>query len=196
MSSLVLTTIQDRVSSDSHTVTEVFSGWTKIITQSADNDANIEFTATYITSDYDKYCFVLENMRPANDADSLYCRISQGAVFKTDSTYHFHSNRCTSGVATYLGSSDTAFGSMILGTSIGNDANSHADGLVFLIKPANTATYPALFWNGQNFKSTSVAAMMVGCGHYSGAVGACDGVRFYFSTGNIVDGSITLYGIK
>ena len=196
MGTLVATTLEDRVSGDSSLITDLQTGWTKIATQTASASASIDFTSTHITSTYTKYCFVLEDIRPATDNVSLLIRVSQGSGFLSDATYHYHTHNSTSNASTYGGGSGTTATAMVLATAVGNDASAHISGNVWLYAPANTATLPSLHWEGQYYVSTNFSGGMLGNGFYAGGTGACDGVQFLTTSGNLADGSITLYGIK
>ena len=195
MSTLVLDTIQDRVSSDSQSVTQVFSGWTKIATQTASASASIDFTSTHITSTYDKYCFAVETLRPATDNVSLILRVSQGAGFLTATNYVYHSQVTNASASSYSGVNGTAASGMIAGYLVGNDTHSFINAMVYLTNPANASSYPSMVWNSGFFGAGTVARGGAGQGYY-GAAGACDGVQFLMDSGNIADGSITLYGLK
>lgn len=195
MSTLVASTIQDRVSSDSKSVVDLFTGWTKIATRTASASTTLDFDSSDITSTYDKYCFVLENIRPTTDAVDFAARISQGSGFLSDSNYWYHSVISQASASTYNGTNSAAANRMSMAGSIGNDAVATVDGCVYLTNPASAAAVTTLYWLGAYYVSSSTLGTMHGAGAYTTATTACDGVRFLMSSGTIADGSITLYGI-
>ena len=151
--------------------------------------SSIDFTSSIITSTYDTYLFV-GMMHPETDNAYIQVRLSDGGAFNT-------------------GGSDYAWGYV---TEAGNGTSSNASDIIRMIDQQDTGTasrvacFELTLFNPQNssvntnlvWQSTrddgNHSTFFGGGGRLNGE--ATDGIRFYFSSGDISVGSrITCYGI-
>jgi hypothetical protein len=179
------------------------SGGTLVLlsTQTASASANISFT-TGLDSTYDEYIFKFYNMHSsANDSFQFNMSTDGGSNYNvTKTTTYFeavHDEADTAASLAYKTARDlaqsTAF--QILANEVGTDNDKNASGSLTLFNPSSTVFVKHFI---ANFNSTfsgdyTVNSYIAGYGNTTSAVNA---VRFQFSSGNIDDGIIKLYGVK
>lgn len=130
---------------------------------------------------YDKYTVEFINVAPATDAVSLYGRVYVAGVLQT-------------GVAAYDSLGVTA-PQMAFGSSIGSSAGEGIDGTLSVYNPAGTTQLKRFRMSGVYTTSSGLPASNTSVGEFNSA-SAIDGLRFYFSSGNIESGVFRLYGIR
>ncbi|MCG8430386.1 MAG: hypothetical protein MJA29_04360 [Candidatus Omnitrophica bacterium] len=167
---------------------------TFIASATANNSASIDFEgATHIDGSYHSYLFTLERLRPNTNAVILYMRMSDdgGSTYQTGS-YSFVRREHGQGGVTNSVSSANAGISMTGG--VGTAANEAVSGDVRLFEADSTVSYAkARFDLMQNINADSVR----GSGNWHGnSTSTINAIRFLFDTGNIISGTIRLYGVK
>ena len=175
---------------------------TLLSTQTASASATISFT-TGLDSTYDEYIFKFINIHPATDDSSFTFNMSTDGgsnynVTKTSSAFlAYHTEADDATLLAYSTSQDlaqsTAF--QILTERIGNGNDECCSGSLTLFNPSST-TYVKHFISVANryyFGDLSANDFIAGYGNTTSAVNA---VQFKFSSGNIDDGIIKLYGVK
>lgn len=173
------------------------SSWVYLTKTSASASASVTFTSTYLTSTYNKYVILLQNVIPATDAVLLYVRVStdDGATWKSGaSDYAYAGNtNSTSTVASLGNSGDTEIQLTI--TNMGNAAAEYTNAVIWLWDPLNASTRTGIAAQC-NTHSTATAPIMTQLqGEYT-TVGATNGIQFIFSSGNIASGDFIIYGVK
>jgi len=159
--------------------------------------ASVDITSG-IDSTYDAYIITLSGVQPATDNAFLYAKISTdgGSTWKGGaSDYQFHVAHGLAGSSAYSAQSLAAHTNMIISQGVGNASNEGFNGVLTLHNPASSSLYTTLQVDGHSLDPSSVIERAIGCNAYN-AVTAVDGIQFYFSTGNMVAGTIRLYGIK
>jgi hypothetical protein len=145
---------------------------TWLATLTASNSATLDDT-THITSAYDIYEFVHENVLPATNGVNLVANVTEngGASWSAD--------LAIAGVA-----------------NIGNAANYGVSGRTLFLNP-NSAVYKYLksvdciYWTSAGaLTSSNINAV------YSATTNVLNGIRFKFSSGNLASGKIHIYGRK
>jgi hypothetical protein len=175
---------------------------TLLSTQTASASATISFT-TGLDSTYSSYVFKFIDINPATDnVDFTFNMSTDGgstyAVTKT--TTYFSQYHDEADTTTHLGydtSSDlaqsTAFQPLVI--ACGNGADKHSSGTLQLFNPSST-TFVKHFVSNVNtytFHDYIINAYSAGYGNTTSAI---DAVQFKFSSGNIDDGIIKLYGVS
>ena len=176
----------------------------KSITASA--SANISFVdgtdGVVLDGTYLSYVFKFYNMHSsANDSFQFNMSTDGGSNYNvTKTTTYFeavHDEADTAASLAYKTARDlaqsTAF--QILANEVGTDNDKNASGSLTLFNPSSTVFVKHFI---ANFNSTfsgdyTVNSYIAGYGNTTSAVNA---VRFQFSSGNIDDGIIKLYGVK
>jgi hypothetical protein len=176
----------------------------KSITASA--SASISFVdgtdGVVLDGTYSSYVFSFNNMHSsANDSFQFNMSTDGGSNYNvTKTTTYFeavHDEADTAASLAYKTARDlaqsTAF--QILANEVGTDNDQNASGSLTLFNPSSTVFVKHFI---ANFNSTfsgdyTVNSYIAGYGNTTSAVNA---VRFQFSSGNIDDGIIKLYGVK
>jgi hypothetical protein len=166
-------------------------GWTFLATASASASANINFDSTYITGTYEMYCVIWQNYRPASDSD-LWLRFSpdNGSTIRTtgydDTVFDKSSTTATSSTdAIHLTRTDV-------------EADATAGEGVFYVYITNAAS-SSLKTTGTSIGGfvDNAANNEVSRGYGRYDTGETHNyLRFQASTGNIAEGTATLYGIN
>ena len=184
-------------------------GITLISSQTASSSASISFTSG-ITSTYKAYKFVFSNIHPQNNVAYFSFNFSTDSgsnynVTKTTTFFQsFHEESeptdiygITGGGITYDSDEDLAQSTSFqrISYAVKNDNDSSVSGTLQLFNPSST-TYVKHFISNTNmmwYANASFNTFVAGYGNTTSAVNA---VQFKFSSGNIDDGKIYMYGIK
>jgi hypothetical protein len=171
-------------------------------TQTASASATISFT-TGLDSTYDEYIFKFINIHPADDGATFQFNMStdSGSNYNvTKTSTHFQAYHLENGTASGIGyqaghdlAQSTAF--QTLSNDLGNDNDQSTSGTLTIFNPAST-TYVKHFiatMNNTQYVEYQTNYFIAGYGNTTSAVNA---IRFQFSSGNIDDGVIKLYGVK
>ena len=181
------------------------SGGTLILlsTQTASNSATISFT-TGLDSTYDEYIFKFINIHPATNAVDFTFNMS------TDSGSNYNVTKTTTVFVAdheeadidppalyYVTAKDLAQSTSFapLCTALGNDNDQNAGGELILFNPSSTTYVKHFIFKGivSEHSDYSRQSYVAGYGNTTSAINA---VQFKFSSGNIDDGVIKLYGVK
>lgn len=177
---------------------EEFGGGTrKLATRTASSDTGLEFTE-FDSSIYSSYLFVFGNVIPVQDNVSLWLRTSNdgGSTFDSGSTdYYSHLSGKNLGGATFS-SLQNPGDNITMATSVGNDTGEDGiSGNLWCYYPS--ASKRTMFtWDlAWHLWNDVLGSTDNGFG-IRDAAEEVDGVRFNFSTGNILSGTITMYGFR
>jgi len=191
-------------SADGETVTFTIgsiSGSTKFLTSAdASNDSTLDFTA-FDSALYDSYLFTLSNVIPATDSTILYMRTSTdgGSTFDDSSGVgtgdYAYSFTNVNGSTTVVGTFNDNSGTINLSSNIGSGTGEGGvSGQVWVNGPHLTKS-TIINWNLGYVHSTGSTGMSTGSGSRK-AEENVNAVRFFFSSGNIESGTISMYGIR
>lgn len=172
-------------------------------TQTASASASISFT-TGIDSTYDEYIFKFINIHPSVDGVEFYFNMS------TDNGSNYNVTKTTTGFSAYHDEADIstalaydASGDLAQGTgylqlnqngTLGNDNDQSLSGSLHLFSPSDTTFVKHFISTVQYYETTnySINSFVAGYGNTTSAINAID---FKFSSGNIDDGIIKMYGV-
>ena len=159
--------------------------------------ATCDFT-TGIDSTYDEYLFVFNNMIPATNGQYLRIRFSEdsGSSFKSGATDYNYAFASVRDDALALPTGSTGDSSIAVTYSTSNTvADGGGNGEVRLFNPAGTSAKKVVtMLSGGQYNSGFVS--LAGSGRFQLDNNAINGVRFFYPSGNITSGTISLYGIK
>jgi len=170
-----------------------------ISTQTASASATISFT-TGLDSTYDEYIFKFINIHGSTGVEFEFNGSTDSGsnynVTKTTTSFRaYHDEGDTYNGFEYQTSRDlaqsTAFQDLI--GAVGTDNDHSASGSLQLFNPSST-TYVKHFISRIN--TTYGASQEELVAGYFNTTSAINAIRFKFSTGNIDDGIIKLYGVK
>lgn len=163
----------------------------------ANNDATLDLTSWY-SSTYESYVIELINVLPATDGVALYSRLSVdgGANWDAGNNYAF--------IFKYFNAGGTGGTASNSATSIfpcgvdqqyGNATYGGVCGILGLTNPASTSGYKYFNgtltgWDNRDAFPTGFISQYI----YKPA-NAVNGLRFYFSSGNVASGTIKVYGM-
>jgi hypothetical protein len=175
---------------------------TLLSTQTASASATISFT-TGLDSTYDEYIFKFIDIHPATDNVYFQFNMSTNggstyAVTKTTSFFTaFHDEADANSTLEYRSSRDLAQSTSFqdLNEDTGNDNDQSCTGSLTLFNPSST-TYVKHYLSNMStntYHNFNFNTFSAGYGNTTSAVNA---VQFKFSSGNIDDGIIKLYGVK
>jgi hypothetical protein len=169
-------------------------------TQTASASANISFT-TGIDSTYDEYIFKFINIHPQNGSVKFTCNFSTdgGSTYNVTKTstffYTYHTENDADTAFAYSTTNDLAQSTSYqnLHSFITNDNDNSLSGTIHLFNPSSD-TFVKHFISNLNQSTTTETfqAFVAGYGNTTSAINAID---FKFSSGNIDDGIIKMYGV-
>jgi len=174
---------------------------TLISEQTASSSATIDFTSG-IDSTYESYVFKFINIHPATDTAYL---TFQGST-NTGSSYGvtitssaFYARQIESGGNTelsYNGSADLAQSTSFqrLSQGVGNGNDESCSGTLQIFSPANTTFVKHFIARMPTYQSSNYIYDQYTAGYFN-STSAIDAIQFKFSSGNIDDGIIKMYGI-
>jgi len=172
--------------------------WTKILHQTASDDANVAFNSTYITSTYQDYKIVWSNVHAATDGVRFNLHISEdnGSSFQSMdfSNQGFKEDGNVANLDSGANSPDTEM-DLMNDENMGNDTGETHNGDVTLFDPSATDNKMLVLgrFGYQVDNSYYNGGFLGGCSNGTAAVNY---VKFQMSSGNITTGEFTLYGRK
>jgi hypothetical protein len=172
-----------------------------ISSQTASNSASISFT-TGIDSTYKEYQFYFINIKPATSGTNFTFNGSTDSgsnynVTKTSSAFRAYHNEGDSYTGlNYSGaglSQSTSFQVICDGMEALSDSN--GGGYLSIFNPSST-TYVKNYMSSFNIIEPTPECNIMHVGGYMNTTSAINAIQFKFSSGNISDGTILMYGIK
>jgi len=173
-------------------------------TQTASASANISFT-TGINSTYDEYVFKFINMHPSTNGARFEFNMS------TDGGSNYNVTKTTTIFESWQGESgdpsDYSFAYQLfsdlaqstdyqkLANEVGNENDESASGELILFAPSST-TFVKHFMAKFHFYDANPRASTLYTAGYGNTTSAINAINFKFSSGNIDDGIIKMYGVK
>ena len=170
-------------------------------TQTASASASISFT-TGIDSTYKEYMFIWNNCHPSVDGGRFDFNLSTDGgsnwnVTKTTTAFRaVHSEDNNTAGLGYVTALDRAESTsdQPLCDGIGSDADQSISGYLHLFNPSDTTFVKHFIARTSSVRDDNLHFDFLAAG-YGNTVSACDGVIFRFSSGNIDDGTIQMFGI-
>ena len=173
-------------------------GLTLVSSQTASSSASLEFS---MDSTYDSYVFKFINIHAQTDnAEFLVNFRDGGSLYDATKTTTYIKTRHTESDSlasiVYDDGNDLAqsTSSQILIENVGADNDQALSGSLILYNPSST-TFVKHFITDINSSSGDNASDRIQVAGYCNVTAAIDGVQFSFSTGNIDDGIIKMYGV-
>ena len=177
-------------------------GMTLISEQTASSSANLSFTSG-IDSTYDSYVFKFINCHPAtNSVQFLFNGSTDGGsnynVTKTTTNFStLHAENDSFAFLGYQASADLAQSTNFVrlnGNEVGADNDQNLCATLKLFNPSST-TFVKHFISDCQFSEQSDHSERAFVAGYFNTTSAINAVQFKFSSGNIDDGIIKMYGV-
>lgn len=162
--------------------------WVLLNTLTASNSASLQDT-TNITSTYDDYEFVFEDLLAQTSGVGLSLLVHSGGSYQSSS--YLASDGAVAGSG-FAGETVTGFIPLSRQASVGNTAPDAVTGWVKGYGLANASKVHK--WVGQSHYTLSSSNQTCFFGGYWNSAATIDGVQFKFTSGNIVSGTVKIYG--
>ena len=157
--------------------------------------ASAAFTSG-IDSTYDAYKFVLSGVRPVTDDVDFHLLFSvDGGSSYLGGSYRYAVTSRDSGGNVEDANSDGASFMLLTGDDVGNESDESFNAEIVLYDPSNAAFHKNVSFQGSYFDHGSLPNRLLGIGANTGSVAAVTGIKFQFASGNILEGSFTMYGM-
>lgn len=156
------------------------------------NNASVSDT-TSLTSSYDWYEIVLENVQVFNTSNTLYIQVQSGGSFQATAYYYIN---CLYGSGVAPASSTT--GTYIPLSQVGNLANTlnGTSGFLRIFRPSIGTTNKAIVGQVTGpHTATTLAGYQIN-GWWNNGTGAITGFQIVAASGNLFNGVIKVYGVK
>ena len=172
----------------------------KISSQTASASSSISFTG--IDSTYRTYLFLYVNFHPQTDVAQLGFQASTnggssyGVTATTTNFIAIHNEADNDTFAGYQTVRDLAQSTSypLASDGYGNGNDENGAGELWLFNPSST-TYVKHFLHTDNcYNANNYSAQSFNAGYFN-TTSAINAINFKFNTGNIDDGTITMYGI-
>jgi hypothetical protein len=169
--------------------------WIYLSTVTASNSATVVIDTTF-DSTYQNYALVVSNLRGDVDGTDLRMVNKLGASFVTSSDYIWHLMKPTSQATTYSANASAGSG---LYYRVANPVSAYpyesAQFIMYIHNPSSTDSFKSIYSVGTTANVVATVSIMAGyCG--TGNTSPLTALRFYMGSGNIVNGTFRLYGIK
>jgi hypothetical protein len=150
-------------------------------------------TLTGIDSTYDVYMVRLNNVQPDTDIVTLETRFTVSGTPDTSANYDeaFKTLRANTTFNNAFDTNGTGINLGATGTATGEQMNA----LLYLFNFNNASEYSFITVEGSTLNNANILFGREGGGVLTVAQ-ACNGIQFFFSSGNIDNGTFTLYGLK
>jgi hypothetical protein len=151
-------------------------------------------TLTGIDSTYDVYMVRVNNWIPTTDNVLPYARVTVGGTPDTTSNYD-KAFKVLKSDTTFQNVSFVNDDDVHFNIFSGNDTGENTNAVLYLFNFNNASEYSfaTVEFSGSNSAGNNHGAQG---GFVHTVAQACDGIQFYFSSGNISAGTFTLYGLK
>ena len=172
--------------------------WTFLNKTTASTDSTVD-VETGIDSTYPLYAFVFDKIKPSANGESMFMKVKAGGSYQS-SNYQYHATTTHADQASFdysNSNSTSAAYIMPINVGVGNSGTtgSNVNGIFYLPAPSDTVISKNIWWGLSALEGDGVFLYSQGFGGYEDG-SAVTGLQFYFGSGTIVSGDISLYGIK
>jgi hypothetical protein len=188
------------------TMQDVAAGGSLVLIGTSEASASASLTITGLDTTYDTYMVVMSGMQAASNGVYPAIRLGDsGGIDSGGSDYSWAIDGLSTNYATPSGTISTADsyirGTLDFGGAVNGQTNGANDGwgaVLYITEPQNSAVYSRIYGNYVVTREGAGGANKVGGGSIFGqreANIAHDRIQFYFSSGNITLGRMTVWGI-
>ena len=182
------------------------AGGSLVLIGTSEASASASLTITGLDTTYDTYMVVMSGMQAASNGVYPAIRLGDsGGIDSGGSDYSWAIEGLSTNYATPSGTSSTADsyirGTLDFGGAVNGQTNGANDGwgaVLYITEPQNSAVYSRIYGNYVVTREGAGVGNKVGGGSIFGqreANIAHDRIQFYFSSGNITLGRMTVWGI-
>jgi hypothetical protein len=156
--------------------------------------ASVDLGGSDWDSSYDVYVITVNGYIPATDAADLRARVLESSTANSTANYD-RAQKTLRADTTFGNASATNETYFDLSSAVGNDTGEQLNTIIYMFNANNSGEYTFL-----NMENTQLSHTALLIGVQGGAVftsaSAVNGLQFFPSTGNIDNGTFTLYGLK
>jgi hypothetical protein len=165
--------------------------WTKVATQTASSDTEIDFTT--LSTDYRDFQVIGSNLKVSADSDVKW-RVNAGSGFVTATDYRTAISGTDDNASSFANRSGGSDNMQLNYSAWANDAAFNGAIRVVIFDVHSTSTHKMCSIDTNFYDSGSELNCLRGGGCYDGATTAIIGLRITPNTGNWASGTFTLYG--
>jgi hypothetical protein len=171
------------------------AGGSLVLINTAAASDSASLTITGLDSTYDTYLITGADLRPASDDARSYIRLGDSSGIDSGaSDYGWHSSIFTASSTSYAAEVDASAAQIQLAAGVGNATGEGSGFALWLHCPGDSLTRPII--SGTHIFYNSATAIKGGITIAERtAVIAVDRVQFFFSSGNISTGRLTVWGL-
>lgn len=172
--------------------------WTLLQTQTASSSANITFTSTYITSTYNKYALVMNNVVPATNGVSMNMTVSTDNGSSYLATGYKAVINVFSEAATANAVSSTSLIplTIITGNTLANTTGVGLMGTLYMLNWTSGSSFPEIHGNCSYLEASAANTLTGLWGGRAPTTSVINNIKIVMSSGNIATGTFSLYGIS
>jgi hypothetical protein len=152
------------------------------------NQATVDIETTFDTT-YDKYVIEIDGLTVADNTANLYARFKLGGSYLSTGIYSYDGVQSNAFVTP-----QTAQTQIVLATNLSNAAQASANFTMKTSDPAGSF-YKSINVIGSITNSSNIPVSFSSCGG-STSTAALTGIRLLMSAGNLLAGSIKVYGLR
>ena len=174
------------------------SGLVKLTSSTASDSSVLTFDDFVDTSTYAYYQLVCTNIVPATDAATLRVTFRQGGGSGADLNGTYYGMQWASYGNTAVSGFDSNFSQTNVGDvsdTLDNGAGSALNSIINFF-PSNGTNNGTSYWTQYVTKDNSPYYVARLRARYLDSTTACTGIKFFFSSGNITSGTVTVFGVK
>jgi len=159
------------------------------------NTASVAFNSG-IDSTYDAYKFILSGVRPATDNQDIevFYSVDSGSNYLSN-PYQYSVSSIDSGGNSGNVQSGNAGNIRMTGDNVGGASAESFNAEIILYNPSNTSHNKHIAFFGGYMEKNALPCYTVGAGANTGSTAAVNGIKFQFTSGDIAEGSFTMYGV-
>ena len=146
------------------------------------------------TTTDDVYMVAFNNVKPVSDAVQLVCRVLVSSSPDDTSNYDRAAKNLVTGTFSNESGADESF-TYISGSQTGTGTGETNQGILYLYNFNDSSEYSFATIETVNRDAGAVHLYGMQGGWVNTVTQSCNGLRIYFSTGNIASGTFTLYKV-
>ena len=171
------------------------AGGSLVLINTAAASDSASLTITGLDSTYDTYLITGADLRPASDDPRSYIRLGDSSGIDSGaSDYGWHSSIFTASSTSYNAEVDASAAQIQLSAGVGNATGEGSGFALWLHCPGDSLTRPIISGTHTFYNSSTAIKGGVTIAERT-AVIAVDRVQFFFSSGNISTGRLTVWGL-
>jgi hypothetical protein len=178
-------------------LTDGFSGWVLLSSQTASSSANINFAGATFPTTYTHYLVRIRNLVPATDNVELWLRTSSdaGSTYDSGASDYRHSRNFLTELGTNIPAGSSADTKILINEGCGSATGEVVNADIYIDNASSTALYKTVRHDTSIYSASALYSRLTGGGARV-STSAVTALRFLMSSGNIASGRFDLYGMQ